>query len=142
MIPDNDGTTRGHASRGLSHIFNGTEYVLVGREASSGIARERKLSRGRQHTDHSTTGAVVFELHPTGRLRKQRVVLSETHVDARFETAPPLPNENGSALDEIAIETFDTKPLSLTVSTVSGASLTLLMCHDSEASPFSWSRCS
>ena len=76
----------------------------MGPEASAGIAWGGGLSRDRQNADHTTTTAVIFELHPTGRLRKQRIVLSETDVDAGFETAPTLPHENGSALDEISVK--------------------------------------
>jgi len=61
---------------------------------------------------------MVFELHPTGRFRKQSVVFSETNVEARFKTTPTLSYKNGSALDDIAIVTFNAKSLGLTVSAV------------------------
>ena len=94
----------------------------------------RRLSRNRENADQTTTRTVVFKLNTASRCRKQRIVLSETNVFARLEATPALPNEDGSTLNEVAIKPLDAETLGLTVSTVSGAPLTLLMCHDSTAS--------
>src|SRR5204862_171455 len=63
-------------------------------------------------------GAVVFEPDTSGDLREDRVVLAETRVEPRAETASALPHDDGAAADDVAVVRFHAEPLRVRVAAV------------------------
>jgi hypothetical protein len=62
--------------------------------------------------------AVIFEADLAIDLGEQGVVLAQADVEAWFEAAPLLTDENRSAGDEVAVVTLDAETLRIAVSTV------------------------
>jgi hypothetical protein len=73
--------------------------------------------------------APILELYNPGDLGEQSIVLTDSDVQAGFELGSPLPHDDRPAIHQLPGETLDTKPLGLAVSSVSGASDSLFMCH-------------
>ena len=71
----------------------------------------------------------VLELDDTVELGEQRVVLAAPHVLAGLEPRSALANEDGATGDALARERFHAQALGVAVATVTGASLTFLVCH-------------
>jgi hypothetical protein len=73
--------------------------------------------------------APVTEPDNAGRQCKQRVIFATANVFTRFKMGTTLANDNGPGIDKLAVLTFYAKALSVTVSAVSGTSLSFLMSH-------------
>ena len=84
----------------------------------------------RVNADDAAARAVIFELHASVDLRKQRVVLAEADVQARPETAAALPHEDRPAGHDVAVEPLDAEPLRIAVAAIARRALSLFMCHD------------
>ena len=70
------------------------------------------------YTDHAASRAVIFELHATRDLRKQRVVLAATDIQSWTETAAALTHENRPASDDVAIKPLHAETLRVAVASV------------------------
>jgi hypothetical protein len=96
--------------------------------------RRRRTSVGRfgdwMDADEPPARAVIFELHPAGNLREERVVLAQSDIEAGLKLAAALPDENRTAGDEVAVVALDAETLRIAVPTVARTSLALLGCHD------------
>src|SRR3954451_17932580 len=73
---------------------------------------------GRDNADEAPARPVVFELHPSGDLRKERVVLAEADVQARTELPSALANEDGAARHDVAVEPLHAETLRVAVAAV------------------------
>ena len=69
------------------------------------------LSLGGDDADESSAGTVILEPDAPVDLRKQRVVLAETHVETSAELASALPHEDGAAGHDVAVEPLHAEPL-------------------------------
>jgi hypothetical protein len=87
----------------------------------------------RQHADHTTARAMIFELHAAVDLREERVVLPETDVQTGTEPAAALTDEDRSSRHDVAVVALHAQALRVAVPTVTRAALTLFCCHDASA---------
>jgi hypothetical protein len=71
----------------------------------------------------------ILKCHYSGYLCEQRVVTADAHIHSRFEFGPSLADDDGAAIDKFSGETLYAKPLGLAISSVSGASYSLFVCH-------------
>jgi hypothetical protein len=62
--------------------------------------------------------------------RKQRIIASQTDIDAGLEFGAALADQNASGSDSLAAKCLHAKTLCLTVPSVFGASTTFFMSHD------------
>ena len=60
---------------------------------------------------------------------EQGVILAATDILARRDVRTALTNDNLTGLDGLTAEDLGAKALSRRIATVTGASLTLLVCH-------------
>ena len=74
-------------------------------------ARETAGSVDWNDADPPAVSAVIFESNPSGNLREERVVLAQPNIEPGAEAAPALANQNRSAGHQVAVVTFDAKPL-------------------------------
>jgi hypothetical protein len=54
---------------------------------------------------------VVFEAHSAGNFRKDGVILAEAGIPSWSEPTPTLPDDDGSACDDVAVVCLDAEPL-------------------------------
>jgi hypothetical protein len=73
---------------------------------------------GRNNRNPAAVRAVVFELHLSGNLREERVVLPKPDVEARLEPTTALPYQDGSAGYEIAVMTLHAETLRVRIAAV------------------------
>src|SRR5260221_8322450 len=72
----------------------------------------------RLDADDPAARAVVLELHASGRLREDRVVLAEARVQAGLKTASALANDDGAAGHDVAVVRFDAEALRVGIAAV------------------------
>src|SRR5262245_40405045 len=104
-----------------------TDHSPIHQFANSRIHQLRLFHR--QDADDAAVRAVVLELHASGDLGEDRVVLAEAGVEARAEAAPPLADDDRAAGDEVAVVGLDAEALRVRVAAVAGAALSFFMCH-------------
>lgn len=73
--------------------------------------------------------APILKSHYSGDLGKERIVAADTYVEPRLELGAPLPDDDGSAADELPAETLHSKSLGLTIPSIPGAPNTLFVRH-------------
>jgi hypothetical protein len=71
-----------------------------------------------------------FEFHEAVNFRKNGIVFPQTHVVAGMKYSADLPNDNGTGVDFLAAIYLDAPSLGIAVSSISGAPLSLLVCHN------------
>src|SRR5258708_40335498 len=77
--------------------------------------------------DDPAARAVVLELHASGGLREDRVVLAEARVQAGLKTAPALADDDGAAGDDVAVVRLHAEPLRVGVAAVAVAAFSFFM---------------
>src|SRR5258706_247994 len=80
--------------------------------------------------------ALALEEHVAVGLGEERVVHAQTHVRARLEAGPPLPDQDAAGGDELPAEALHPEHLGIGVAAVPGAADTLLVSHGPR--PRSW----
>jgi hypothetical protein len=80
--------------------------------------------------DDAAASAVVLELHPSGDLREDRVILAESGVEPRPEPPSTLANDDRAALHHVPVVRLDAEPLRVRVAAVAGAALSFFMSHN------------
>src|SRR5258706_13229718 len=83
----------------------------------------------RLNADDAALGAVVLELHASGDLGEDRVVLAEARIQSRVEAAPALPDDDRAAGDDVAVVRLDAEPLRVRIAAVPRAALSFFMSH-------------
>ncbi len=71
----------------------------------------------------------ILKLHGARDLGKERIILADSHIQAGFELGAPLPNDDCSAVYQLAGEALDAQPLGLAISSVTGAPDSFFVCH-------------
>jgi hypothetical protein len=79
--------------------------------------------------DEFTQTATILEFNSSRDLGKQRVVLTDSHIQARFEPGAPLPYDDGSAIYQLSGKPLYAKSLGLAVPSVTGAPDSFFVCH-------------
>src|SRR5258706_15285519 len=80
--------------------------------------------------------ALALEEHVAVGLGEERVVHAQTHVRARLEAGPPLPDQDAAGGDELPAEALHPEHLGIGVAAVPGTADTLLVSHGPK--PRSW----
>src|SRR5207244_9529589 len=81
------------------------------------------------HANKLSETAFVFKVHYAVNQSKQGVILTATHVAARFPFGPALARENVTAKHALAAELLESQSLGIRVTSVSGRTYTFLMSH-------------
>src|SRR4029453_2856687 len=81
----------------------------------------------RVHADNASTRTVIFELHASADLGKQRVVFAEADVQPGLEAAAALPDEDRTTGHDVAVETLHAEPLGIAVAPVARGALSLFL---------------
>ena len=71
-----------------------------------------------------------FVFHRAVNQGKEGVVSTQADVPSRVDARTQLANENIPRQNELTVKTLHASPLSITVTTISAASLTFFVCHD------------
>ena len=79
--------------------------------------------------DEFAKAGSILEFHDSRYFGKQRVILANPHVQARFELSPALPNNDSAAIYQLSGKAFDSKSLGLAVSSIPGASDSFFVRH-------------
>src|SRR3990172_1424334 len=93
------------------------------------------LSGGRHHAHELPARAVVLEPDETVDEGEQRVVLAQTHVEARLPARSVLTEDDRAAPDALSAERLDAEPLGVAVAPLAAGALTLLVRHSVTRSP-------
>src|SRR3954453_8136279 len=79
--------------------------------------------------DDPAARAMVLELHTAVGLRENRVVLTESRVQAGLKTASALPDDDRAAGHDVAVVRLHAQPLRVRVADVAGAAVSLFVSH-------------
>ena len=73
------------------------------------------------------TSRLVFD--NTTNKGKQGVILTDTHIITRVNTGTPLPDQDGPGIHKLPGISLYSKPLGITVPTITSGAAPLFMCH-------------
>ena len=106
---------------------SGTRNHEIGADLAARPARFLCDLLDGEDADEAAARAVIFEPHPAGDLREERVVLAEADVEPGLEPAAALPDENRSAGHDVAVVALDAEALRVAVAAVARAALSFFM---------------
>jgi hypothetical protein len=88
----------------------------------SGRFKSTLLNLTDERFDFNVTAhtAPIAELHSSGDLGKQSVVLADADVRAGFQPRATLTDDDGTARNELAAENFYAKPLGIRIAAIFG----------------------
>jgi len=84
----------------------------------------------RMHMHEFSEAASILKFHDSRDLGKQRIVATDAHIQPGFKLGSALPHKDCSTVYELSGKTLHSKSLGLAVSSVSGASHSLFVCHN------------
>lgn len=86
-------------------------------------------SSGFLNMNKSTLTAFILKFDNSRLHGKQRIVAANPHILPRFNLCSPLAHDNGAATHQLPGEALHSESFGLAISSVSGASDSLFMCH-------------
>ena len=82
------------------------------------------------HMHEFSKAAAILKFYDSRDLGKQRIVATDAYIQSGFKLGSPLSHNDCSTVHKLPGKTFHSKSLGLAVSSVSGASHSLFMCHN------------